>query len=234
MSITRLPSLFLALALLLGGLTTFPATAQAQNDTDDPDTNLFAHLGQEHSQVMILFTRAQNAQGQSERDQIFQDLARAMLAHDAGKKAVVYPAMSRGGLGLVFAMGDHLAALALWELNHMPKDSARWLAKLSDLKDHVGNHVHHETSMGYPEAMATLGEPATEELERFKSEEESVMNRIDSIGLNRYLAETICSQSSEDMGACILQGSQDGQDGESGDGSDSGGGGSASTGSSRR
>lgn len=223
MSSNRLLAFFFALAVLLGGLAVGPTVVQAQTDVEDPSTNLFAYLGQEHSQVMILFTRAQNAQGQEERDQIFQDLARAMLAHDAGKKAVIYPVITNNGLGMVFAEGDHLADLALWELNHMPKNSDRWLAKLSNLKDHVGNHVHHETTMGYPQALAALGEPATDQLEQFKSEEQNVMNRIDSIGLNRYLAETICNHSTmEDQGACILQGSSSGDSG-----GDSGSGGSS-------
>lgn len=119
-------------------------------------------LKAEHQAVLALFDKleATSSQQISKRSTLLAQLKHALSKHAMEEENVVYPALREGGDK---EQADKLnkehgyVKQYLYELENMPRDDARWLAKVADLRRDLEQHMADEEDRIFPALKARLG-----------------------------------------------------------------------------
>ena len=143
--------------------------------------NAIELLKTQHREVEDLFAAATEATG-AKREQIFDELLAALVAHDAIEREIFYPECERA-LGEVEILGESIVEHGLVEFSLHLCDEARkkddFEHKLVVLKEVVEHHVEEEEKELFPkvkkqldsETLQTLGERMEKRFEAAKSKD---------------------------------------------------------------
>jgi hypothetical protein len=119
--------------------------------TDDSATNL---LIRQHTEVKALFKAIEDAPNRVAKTKLFEELARALVAHDAIEREIFYPAC-RKTLGMTKLLGEALVEHGVIEFCLYEADRARksedFEYKSKVLSEMVLHHVKEEERELFPE-----------------------------------------------------------------------------------
>ena len=139
-------------------------------------------LKQQHDEVKELFKRFESAEEDSERQELFDEIADDFAAHCAIEEKIFYPAIYVGKLKekLQEAVEEHLGAkrVAADLLDLEPSDE-QFDAKMKVLQELIEHHVEEEEGELFPlvrqnfarEELDALGEQMEQMFEQLKQDE---------------------------------------------------------------
>jgi hemerythrin-like domain-containing protein len=139
-------------------------------------------LKQQHDEVKELFKRFESAEEDSERQELFDEIADDFAAHGEIEERIFYPAVYVGNLKekLREAVEEHLAAkrVAADLLDLEPSDE-QFDAKMKVLQELIEHHVEEEEGELFPlirqsfarEELDALGEQMEQMFEQLKQDE---------------------------------------------------------------
>ena len=134
-------------------------------------------LEKQHREVERLFDSIEKAKGRVAKRKLFDELAGALVAHDAIEREIFYPACEKK-MGRTDGLGEALAEHGVVEFCVFRADSARtdddFDACVSVLQESLDHHVSEEENEFFPKAKRALGAEMLEQLgakmeERFES-----------------------------------------------------------------
>lgn len=119
-------------------------------------------LKTEHRAVIALFDKleASTSQQTTKRTTLLMQIKHALSKHALEEENVVYPALREGGDK---EQADQLnkehgyVKQYLYELENMPRDDTRWLAKAGELRRDLEQHMADEEERIFPALQARLG-----------------------------------------------------------------------------
>jgi hemerythrin superfamily protein len=134
-------------------------------------------LKKQHREVDALVRRFERAKRENEKEEIFQEIAARLVAHDAIEREIFYPECERV-LGKIEPLMEGIAEHGLMEFSIFRADKARGKDSfeylVSVLTEIVQHHVEEEESQVLPKAAAKMNEAMLMDLgermeERFKA-----------------------------------------------------------------
>jgi hemerythrin-like domain-containing protein len=130
----------------------------------DSATNL---LIRQHSEVKALFKAIETARDRAAKAELFEELASALVAHDAIERELFYPAAQKA-LGMTELLGESLVEHGVIEFCLYEADRARkgddFEFKAKVLSEMVMHHVKEEEQELFPEVEKAFGLEQLEEL----------------------------------------------------------------------
>ena len=139
-------------------------------------------LEQQHDEVEELFKRYEKAGDDSEKQEIFEQLADDFAAHGEIEEKIFYPAVYVGQLKekLQEAVEEHLSAKrVIADLLEMSPSDEQFDAKMQVLKEQIEHHVEEEEGELFPlvrqnfarEELDSLGEQMEQMFEQLQESE---------------------------------------------------------------
>jgi hemerythrin superfamily protein len=134
--------------------------------------DVYQVLMQDHRRVERLFDEIENTNDRKveRRAQLFATLRNELEEHSIVEEKIFYPWIEKlpGTKELVEqSLEDHTGFEAvLQEIFQMRTKKDDWLEKISELKDMVQQHMHHEENKMFPAARKALDENRAQELGR--------------------------------------------------------------------
>ena len=143
--------------------------AKAAKATIENLSGVFKELMREHGEVTALLMRLKMSSDLGLRRQLFPTIREALLAHEKGELAVVYPAFREHADLVGYADAHESEATTLEHkirrLSAMPYDDGHWAIAFTNLVNAVSNHVKEEEGEYFPKASRVLGREASESME---------------------------------------------------------------------
>lgn len=144
---------------------------------------IFHHLAGEHAEVSMMMKRVAGTTETSERDKLFPEIRRNLLAHARGEEEEFYPPLQE------FAELDGLVSQCLDEhqeveayldrLDVKDKSGKDWGDLFEQMMKAVEEHVEREENMLFPKANDLLeSQPAKDMEERYERVEEREKARL--------------------------------------------------------
>jgi len=109
---------------------------------------------QQHDEVKSRFKKFEKAEDESEKQELFEQIADDFAAHDEIEEKIFYPAVYLGPLKekLQEAVEEHLAAKrVVADLLDMEPSDEQFVAKMTVLHELIEHHVEEEESGLFPE-----------------------------------------------------------------------------------
>ena len=131
--------------------------------------NAIKLLTTQHREVEALFKKYKGSDDNSEKLDIFTELADKLAAHSTIEEKIFYPAVYVGKLEdlLREAVEEHLAAKRLIaDLLKLSPSNEEFDAKVKVLQEQIDHHVEEEEEKLFPKVQKTLKAPELEELGR--------------------------------------------------------------------
>ena len=139
-------------------------------------------LKQQHDEVKELFKRFEASEDDSQRQELFEQIADDFAAHGEIEEKIFYPAVYVGELKekLQEAVEEHLAAKrVVADLLEMEPADEQFDAKMKVLKELIEHHVEEEEGELFPlirqsfarEELETLGEQMEQMFKQLKEDE---------------------------------------------------------------
>jgi hemerythrin superfamily protein len=124
-------------------------------------------LEQQHREVEKLFKALEGTDEKDKQIEIFEELASALVAHDAIEREIFYPACEKA-MGMNDMLGEALVEHGVIEFSLYESDQAQGKSdfefKCKVLKEMVEHHVEEEEKEFFPEVEESLGDEQLEEL----------------------------------------------------------------------
>jgi hemerythrin superfamily protein len=124
-------------------------------------------LEQQHREVEKLFKALEGAEEDTKQTEIFEELASALVAHDAIEREIFYPACEKA-MGMSDLLGEALVEHGVVEFSLYEADQALGKSdfefKAKVLQEMVEHHVEEEEDEFFPQVEKALGEEQLEEL----------------------------------------------------------------------
>ena len=124
-------------------------------------------LEQQHREVEKLFEALEGAEEDTKQTEIFEELASALVAHDAIEREIFYPACEKA-MGMSDLLGEALVEHGVVEFSLYQADQALGKSdfefKAKVLQEMVEHHVEEEEVEFFPQVEEALGEEQLEEL----------------------------------------------------------------------
>ena len=124
-------------------------------------------LKSQHRQIESLFKRIEKAKQDEEKQQLFQELAGNLVAHDAIEREIFYPACEEA-MGMNDLLGEALVEHGVVEFSLYQSDQAQgeddFEFKCTVLQEVVDHHVKEEEKEFFPKVEKALGKDRLEEL----------------------------------------------------------------------
>jgi hypothetical protein len=124
-------------------------------------------LKSQHREVESLFKRIEKAKEDSDKQELFEELAANLVAHDAIEREIFYPACEEE-MGMNELLGEALVEHGLVEFSLYQADQAQgdedFEFKCTVLQEVVEHHVEDEEKEFLPKAEKALGKARLEEL----------------------------------------------------------------------
>ena len=124
-------------------------------------------LKKQHKEVKDLFKRIESAKNDSAKNEIFEEIAANIVAHDAIERELFYPACERG-MGMTDLLGEALVEHGVVEFSLYQADQAQgeddFEFKCTVLKELLEHHIEEEESEFFPKVEKALGKERLEEL----------------------------------------------------------------------
>ncbi len=139
-------------------------------------------LKQQHDEVKELFKRFEASEDESEKQELFEQIADDFAAHGTIEEKIFYPAVYVGELKekLQEAVEEHLAAKrVVADLLELEPADEQFDAKMKVLKELIEHHVEEEEGELFPlirqsfarEELETLGEQMEQMFKQLKEDE---------------------------------------------------------------
>jgi len=132
--------------------------------TDESATNLLIH---QHGEVKALFKAIEDAPNRAAKTKLFEELARALVAHDAIEREIFYPACEKA-MGMTKLLGEALVEHGVIEFCLYEADRARkdrdFDFKFQVLSEMVEHHVKEEERDFFPQVEKAFSMKALEDL----------------------------------------------------------------------
>jgi hypothetical protein len=124
-------------------------------------------LTEQHDEVKALFKRLEATSARAAKVKLFEEIAHALVAHDAIEREIFYPACERA-LGMTDLLGEALAEhgvveFCLYQAEQAEK-SSDFSFKCQVLKEVVLHHVKEEENEFFPKVEKALSKPELERL----------------------------------------------------------------------
>ena len=135
-------------------------------------------LKQQHDEVKELFKRFEAAEDESEKQELFEQIADDFAAHGEIEEKIFYPAVYVGELKekLQEAVEEHLAAKrVVADLLEMEPSDEQFDPKMKVLKELIEHHVEEEEGELFPLVRQNF---AREELEALGEQMEQMFNQL--------------------------------------------------------
>jgi hemerythrin superfamily protein len=124
-------------------------------------------LKSQHREVEDLFKRIEKAKQDKEKQELFEELAANLVAHDAIERETFYPACEEQ-MGMNDLLGEALVEHGLVEFSLYQADQAQgdddFEFKCTVLQEVVEHHVKEEEKEFFPKVEKALGKARLEEL----------------------------------------------------------------------
>ncbi len=148
-------------------------------------SGIFHHLAGEHAEVSTLMKRvsATADSAGSERDELFAEIRRNLLAHAKGEEAEFYPVLREFDeiaalVGQCLSDHEKIEGL-LDDLNVSDKSGSDWTRRFEQLVTAVDGHVDREEKELFPKANDLLeGQRAREIEQRYQDVEEREKSKL--------------------------------------------------------
>jgi hypothetical protein len=129
--------------------------------------NAIKLLEQQHEDVKDLFKSLEEADGEADQKELFEELAASLVAHDAIERKIFYPACE-AAMGMTDLLGEALVEHGVIEFMLYEADQAQgkkdFKFKCTVLEEAVEHHVKEEEDEFFPKAEEALGDERLEEL----------------------------------------------------------------------
>ena len=134
-------------------------------------------LKSQHREVESLFKRIEKAKQDEQKQELFEELASNLVAHDAIEREIFYPACEEE-MGMDELLGEALVEHGVVEFSLYQADQSQgdddFEFKCTVLKEAVEHHVKDEEKEFFPKVEKALGKARLEELaeqmeERFEA-----------------------------------------------------------------
>lgn len=124
-------------------------------------------LKSQHREVESLFKRIEKAKQDTEKRELFEELAANLVAHDAIEREIFYPACERE-MGMTDLLGEALVEHGVVEFSLYQADQAQgeddFEFKCTVLQEVLEHHVKEEEKEFFPKVEKALGKERLEEL----------------------------------------------------------------------
>jgi len=124
-------------------------------------------LKNQHKEVKSLFKRIEKSKENSEKAELFEELAQNLVSHDAIEREIFYPACKKA-MGMTEMLGEALVEHGVVEFSLYLADQAQgkddFDHKVSVLSEMVEHHVKEEEDDFFPKVEKALGAEALETL----------------------------------------------------------------------
>jgi hemerythrin superfamily protein len=124
-------------------------------------------LKSQHREVESLFKRIKKAKQDAEKQQLFEELAANLVAHDAIEREIFYPACEEA-MGMNEMLGEALVEHGVVEFSLYQADQAQgeddFEYKYTVLQEVLEHHVKEEEKEFFPKVEKALGKERLEEL----------------------------------------------------------------------
>ncbi len=142
-------------------------------------TGVFKELMREHGEAGALLAKLKSSSDIDARAEIFPTLRAALLSHEKGELAEIYPLFRKHPDLAGYAEMHEAEAGALERLltrmSAMPYEDVSWGESIAELADAVTRHVKEEETEYFPVASKTLGKAETEALTaRYEAKRDAV------------------------------------------------------------
>ena len=130
----------------------------------------FAALKADHQKVATLFSQAEKAQDDKQKQLLFEQIRTELEIHTQLEETVLYPALQE-----YEELEEHVresleehrqVKTLLQEIGRLTDGSEKFDAKLKVMKENVEHHVEEEESELFPKAQQILSQEELEELEQ--------------------------------------------------------------------
>jgi len=130
----------------------------------------FASLKADHQKVATLFSQAENAQTDKQKQQLFEQIRTELETHTEIEETVLYPALQEYEELEEYvreAFEEHRQVKTLLqEIGRLTDGSEKFDAKLKVMKENVEHHVEEEENDLFPKAQQILSQDELAELEQ--------------------------------------------------------------------
>ena len=134
---------------------------------------IYQQLKKEHKDVKDLLERIEKGSGPV--DDLFSRLDRELSIHMEGEEKLLYPPLmsdEKMKERVLEAYEEHhVVKTLLGELNSMPKDDERWMAKIKVMQENIDHHVKEEEGDIFEGAQEVLDRSQEEEILKMYEEE---------------------------------------------------------------
>ena len=124
-------------------------------------------LKSQHREVESLFKRIEKAKAETQKRDLFEELAANLVAHDAIEREIFYPACEQE-MGMTDLLGEALVEHGVVEFSLYQADQAQgeedFEFKCTVLQEVVEHHVKEEEKEFFPKVEKALGKARLEEL----------------------------------------------------------------------
>ncbi|HYO96349.1 MAG TPA: hemerythrin domain-containing protein [Polyangiaceae bacterium] len=124
-------------------------------------------LKKQHKEVKDLFKKIESAKNDNAKNEIFEEIAANVVAHDAIERELFYPACEEG-MGMNDLLGEALVEHGVVEFSLYQADQAQgeedFEFKCTVLKELLEHHIEEEESEFFPKVEKALGKERLEEL----------------------------------------------------------------------
>ncbi len=131
-------------------------------------SGVFQHLTHEHGEITALLLRVKTMSDPRARAALFPRIRIALLSHEKGEVAEVYPVFRERTELTLFAEDHDREAGQLEAQVHavsvLAYDDAKWADRFTDLLDLVSGHTREEEYQYFPAAQRLLGDEAAEQM----------------------------------------------------------------------
>lgn len=140
-------------------------------------SGIFHHLAGEHAEVSVLMKKVAGTTDAQEREKLFPEIRRNLLAHAQGEEEEFYPILReypelQGSVDRCLAEHEEIET-QLEALNSGDKSSRDWLDRFERLMGAVESHVEHEEQELFPRANDLLESQQAKDMEeRYEQVEE--------------------------------------------------------------
>ena len=133
-------------------------------------SGIFHHLAGEHAEVSTMMKQVAGTMDAQERQKLFPEIRRSLLAHAKGEEQEFYPVLReiRGLQSHVErSLEEHREIESLLErLNQGDKSTKDWTDSFERLMSSVEQHVKHEEQEIFPRANEAIESKRAKEMER--------------------------------------------------------------------
>jgi hypothetical protein len=146
---------------------------------------VFVTLAKQHSEVLVLLSRAERAVEPSQRAELWRAIRRQLLAHERSELQVLFSelkdiAETRGVAEQHEAQAGDLEAL-VFRIDGIDVASTAWIDEVSYLASYLRQHVEKEEHDYFTKAQQALGKPRSEALDPiFQSTHAALRQELES------------------------------------------------------